>query len=543
MAMVRTLLVGMFVVFGLAIATAGDDPVVTVVTFAPLLAFFLGTAAAVRRGYERPAAWALTVVTYLFVFASCYAYGGLDYGNGASFVIVSMIAGTTISARAAIGFSVAAVAGVGLLLWLQLSGMLPEPPVEMGPTNAFISLTTTVVVVSLLFWLTIRSLQRAVLAEQRLAEERDQERARLAEAQKLEVVGRLASGVAHDFNNLLTVITAISPMLRESVAEEDDELVDEIDLVAERGALMCKRVLAFSGPVRDETEAVELRSTVEQELPLLSRLAGEGVQVDMELGVDPLWIELPSAGLGQILLNLLVNAREASEGPGSVKVSLERDGDHAVLTFADDGVGMTEEVRAQIFDPFFTTKATGTGLGLATVRELVTRNGGTIDVQSAPGVGTTFVLRFALSREAERLSGDVSRRSRRAPRQRRVLLVEDDPLVRRSTRRTLERSSFDVTAVVDGLEALALLDSGATFDVVVLDVNMPRLDGRGVAEALLERGSSVPLLVVSGDRSQGDIEAWGYPRWEFLPKPYRIPEMRDALERILASSEAESKAS
>ncbi len=362
-----------------------------------------------------------------------------------------------------------------------------------------------------------------------------------SETQRLELLGSLATGVAHDFNNLLSVITAVTPLLRDELGERSAELVDELDLVVEQGTLLAARVLAFSRGGGDAPEAIHLGTVVDDLLPLLRRIAGARVRLLAAIDEGPSWVDLPRAGVEQILLNLVVNARDAMDARGAIELRLTVGQTHAALEVADEGSGMDEATRARIFEPFFTTKGTGTGLGLCTVRDLLGLHGGTITVDSAPGAGATFRVELPLRRDATSLAAPPTRQSgtiRRDPGQgRRVLLVEDEELVRRATRRLLEAAAFEVIPVVDGVEALALIDAGATIDALVLDAATPRMDGRDVAAGLLARGRPLPLVVVSGEQAAADVARWGYPGAAFLAKPYRTEALLRALAEVIERGE------
>ena len=235
---------------------------------------------------------------------------------------------------------------------------------------------------------------------------------------------------------------------------------------------------------------------------MLPRLLGSTIRirVSTELGAHVL---ASRAGLEQILLNLAVNARDAMPEGGEFDIGLRCTEDEVILSTSDTGIGMDAATQERIFEPFFTTKVMGTGLGLATVRQLVSSFQGSIELESAPDRGTTFRVRFARSDEVPAV--EARSRSERPPvsasLRRRILLVEDDPLVRRGLTRSLEHQGYEVIPTLDGAEALGLLSSGAHIDVVVSDIAMPRVDGDQLAEALAERHPRLPVVLLSGNRS------------------------------------------
>jgi two-component system, cell cycle sensor histidine kinase and response regulator CckA len=239
-------------------------------------------------------------------------------------------------------------------------------------------------------------------------------------------------------------------------------------------------------------------------------------------------VQASRAGLEQILLNLAVNAREAMASGGTLYLSVQPGPESVLLSVRDTGCGMDARTQARIFEPFFTTKASGTGLGLATVREIVGRAGGGI---GAPGQGTTFEVRLLRVPAPAPAQPEAPQASFLQPGpQRRVLLVEDDLLVRRALQRFLEHEGFEVAAVADGEEALALLGASKRFACVVTDLAMPRLDGGLLAEQLSREHPALPVVLVSGNRAPPP--ASGAQRRAFLEKPLRHQELRRAIDAL-----------
>jgi signal transduction histidine kinase len=418
---------------------------------------------------------------------------------------------------------------------LEIGGWLPEQLSGYRPLNAWTAATITLVLTSVLLRGALESLEAMNRREQAAARERDEALRRSIHSQKLEVVGTLTAGVAHDFNNLLMVIGGASEVLRARVAPDSGTaaVFDDLDAATSRAALMTRQLLAFGRTPKDEAIAVDLGEFLRASATMLPRLLGSPITLQVDAAPGCRVLAAP-AGLEQIVLNLAVNARDAMPEGGTLQLVVAAKGDEVELSATDTGVGMDEATRARIFEPFFTTKTTGTGLGLATARELVTRFGGTIAAVSEPGRGTTFTVRLP------RVSGDAGQtrgRARRAPEVsehavRRVLLVEDDRLVRRSTTRLLEREGFEVIAVADGEEALALLASAPEVACVVSDVSMPRMDGETLARELAARRPDLPVLLVSGNH-EPKPPAPGGPRRGFLDKPFDGPKLREAIAALL----------
>ena len=231
--------------------------------------------------------------------------------------------------------------------------------------------------------------QRRVLEEQ------------LRQSQKLEAVGKLAGGVAHDFNNLMTAVIGYSDLLvREpGTTARTREKIAAIRDAAVRASDLTRQLLAFSRQQVLRLDEVDLRSVVSEMDTLLRRLIGDDVELETDLGDDPVVVRADATQLQQVVMNLAVNARDAMPGGGSLMISVRREGDSAVLVVADQGTGMDDETRARVFEPYFTTKpiGRGSGLGLSTVHGIVGQSGGSVEVTSAVGVGTTFTVRLPLA--------------------------------------------------------------------------------------------------------------------------------------------------
>jgi PAS domain S-box-containing protein len=337
---------------------------------------------------------------------------------------------------------------------------------------------------------------------------------RLQQADRLESVGRLAGGVAHDFNNLLTVILGGSERLRDDLAAgraASREEVDQIQAAGERARDLTRQLLSFARRQDTALVPLDLNEVVRGSEALLRRIIGEDVEVGTSL--DPgLWPILGDLGqLEQVIVNLAANARDAMPRGGRLTLATRNApaspgqgpaGDRVELLVRDTGVGMSPEVKAHLFEPFFTTKelGRGTGLGLATVHGIVTQAGGEVRVESAPGAGTTFELSLPRATRAAPAPG----RPAATPVPGRggtecLLVVEDDPLVREVTARSLRSGGYRVLTAGGGAEALEVAErEAADLRLVVTDVVMPGLDGKTLAEALAQRLPGVRVLFVSG---------------------------------------------
>jgi signal transduction histidine kinase len=514
---------------------AQNDWLVTLAFYGVIYAGILGLAGLVRRGHVVGAAWGLSIFFWLLIAFATLFFGGMKGNNASTFVVCILLVGGVVGGRAP--FYIAGVSAVwcAFVAWLELSGRLPKQLGPYSPINAWGAVTVLLLLASVLLSRSLDSLRELHRRQVAMARERDQALSRSIQSQKMELVGNLASGVAHDFNNLLAVISGAAELLREEAvahsSQDGLDLLDDLDAATSRAALMNQQLLSFGRAPVAELVPVDLAEVVRSLGPLLPRLIGPTVAVETE--VAPEAVVLSSrAGLEQILLNLAVNAREAMPSGGKLSIKVEGGPETVLLAVSDTGVGMDAATQARIFEPFFSTKASGTGLGLATVRDIVARAGGGIGVRSAPGQGTTFEIRLKRAAALARSTAPAAaRRPAQQGPQRRILLVEDDGLVRRGLVRFLEREGFEVVAVADGEEALALAAVSKRFACVVSDLAMPRLDGGLLAERLALDHPALPVVLVSGNRAPP--QQWPGPqRRVFLEKPFEHAALRQAIDSL-----------
>jgi two-component system, cell cycle sensor histidine kinase and response regulator CckA len=385
----------------------------------------------------------------------------------------------------------------------------------------------------------ILSITRDVSGWRRAEAERAGLQARLQEAAKLEAIGRLAGGVAHDFNNLLTVILSCAETARgdlDTGRPVGAAELEEISAAGFRARDLTRQLLAVARRQVSSPEPLDLGAVVRGCERLLRRVLGE--DVELEVACQPgLWLAHCDPGqVEQIIMNLAVNARDAMPGGGRLAIEVGNflgpaqagagpapaPAEYVRLRVRDSGEGMPASIQEQIFEPFFTTKepGLGTGLGLATVYGIVKQRGGTIQVESEVGRGTTFEIRFPRIHGVAAGAPD-----RAAPAtvsgSERVLLVEDDRGVREVALRALRDGGYQVQAASGPAEALASAAGGARFDLLVSDVVMPRSDGRKLAAALRLAQPGLRVLFISGHAERilahgGVLEAG----IEFLPKPF-----------------------
>ncbi|MDX6503578.1 MAG: hypothetical protein QOE29_703 [Gaiellaceae bacterium] len=386
-----------------------------------------------------------------------------------------------------------------------------------------------------------------VLVEDVTAESRLEEQ--LRQSQKMEAIGNLAGGIAHDFNNILLVIRGHSSLLLEELPEGRlRSSVEQIDCAAARAAEFTHQLLAFSRQQALEPEVVDLNALVTEMLAMLDRMLGD-VEVDLRLAPEAAPVVVDRARLGQAILNLVVNARDAMPGGGTLTVrtaNVERDatdaspggvlpGPHVLLQVTDSGIGMDAETQSRVFEPFFTTKEEGSGLGLATVFGLVRQSYGSITLESEPDHGSTFKLYFpsaqgivqAPQARAEPPALDVNET---------ILLVDDAEDVRTLVLAVLESYGYTVLTAASGAEALQLAERAqGSIDLLMTDMVMPRMTGRELAERIQALDPRVRILFTSGfpmetALSHGSLEL---ERYGFIEKPYLPTELARKLRELL----------
>jgi signal transduction histidine kinase/CheY-like chemotaxis protein len=401
----------------------------------------------------------------------------------------------------------------------------------------------------------VRDLEES-LAELRRTQEQ------LIHAQKMEAIGRLAGGISHDFNNLLTVISGYADLLADSLSSDPAALADlgEIRGAIKRAAALTGRLLAFSRKQLLRPEVFDLNSVVAASEKLLRPLIGEDIELVLALTPSPGSIRADPNQIGQVIINLAVNARDAMPSGGrlcleTAAVELSPDdpaagsdlgpGSWVVLTVRDTGHGMSDEVKDHMFEPFFTTKENGkgTGLGLSTVYGIVSQTGGAIRVASVPGQGTTFTIYLP------RVSGSavLASRSDTVPRRRAgagtVLVVEDEQTVRDLAVRILTDAGYQVLGVASPQEAIRITEETAgPLDLLLTDVVMPGgINGVDLANRLALTRPRLEVLYMSGYTEEAAIR-FGVPQGaaRFLAKPFLPDDLLAKVADLLEARDARS---
>jgi two-component system cell cycle sensor histidine kinase/response regulator CckA len=396
---------------------------------------------------------------------------------------------------------------------------------------------------------------RDITAAKRAEEEQTGLEEQLRQSQKMESVGRLAGGVAHDFNNYLTVINGYCEMLLSDsgVGAEIRESLQEVRAAGERAASLTQQLLAFSRKQIATPKVLSLNQVVTDSGQLLQRLIGEDITMVTRLHPEPGNVKADPSQLGQVLMNLVINARDAIRGGGRIVIETSkheiaegassrpeaRAGRYSVLSVADTGVGMSEEVQARIFEPFYTTKGAGagTGLGLSTVYGIVRHAGGWIDVQSSRGKGSRFEIWLPLTDIAATDDGAPVASAAAMNGAETLLIVEDQDDVRRMALSILKANGYRLLEAGNADQALGLsANYRGKIDLLVTDVIMPGLNGRQLADRLVEERPGLKVLYTSGYDAdvitlQGSLE----PGMEYLPKPFGAAQLSAKVREVLSS--------
>lgn len=378
----------------------------------------------------------------------------------------------------------------------------------------------------------------------------------LRQVQKLESIGTLAGGMAHDFNNMLTAINGYSDLILRKIGPDDPlrKNVNEIRKAGERSAELTRQLLAFSRRQIMQPQLLSLNDIIAETTGMMQRLIGKGIEIKTNLEPELANIEADPGQLSQVLVNLVINARDAMPEGGVINIETANvlldaeyasrhidvtPGDYAMLSVSDNGIGMDEATRKRVFEPFFTTKAVGqgTGLGLSTAYGIVKQSGGTIWVYSEPEVGTTFKIfmprttanvgpSFLESSQNDLQIGTES-----------ILLVEDEEAVRSLAKEILESCGYTVTEARDGAEAIERLkEHNGEFELMVTDIVMPGIGGRELARYVGEHFPDIKILCTSGYTDDAVIiHGLIDDELNFLQKPFTFSALSKKARLVLDS--------
>jgi signal transduction histidine kinase len=380
--------------------------------------------------------------------------------------------------------------------------------------------------------------------------ERERVQSALVQSQKMEAVGQLTGGIAHDFNNLLTVIFGNLEMIQRRTGEERiAKLADFAAQAAERAAKLTHQLLAFSRTQRLTLKPVDLNALIEGMSDLLARTIGPQIEIVMDLDPSQPWAMADANQLELAILNLSINARDAMADGGVLTISstvspasdgVLQSGDYGVISVRDSGSGIPPHLLTKVFDPFFTTKpiGKGTGLGLSQVFGIAQQSGGTVQIDSVEGEGTTLRIWLPLSGAAELsdAAGAMNLLARDLHHSR-ILVIDDDPGVRRFIVECLQMLGHEVTQAATGQDGLAMLEVDAP-DLLIVDFAMPGMNGVDVVQAVRGRWPNLSIILATGYANMETVEKV-MDLGQVLKKPFRIDDLdfavRSALKTRLAS--------
>ena len=361
----------------------------------------------------------------------------------------------------------------------------------------------------------------------------------LRQSQKMEAIGRLAGGVAHDMNNTLGAIMTSTELLQEAFDEGDERLVDVSAILgaAERGRDLTKNLLGFARKGQLVRIPLSVHDVLQQTASLLRRTIDRRIVISLELGAERCWVAGDHGQLCHAVMNLCLNAADAIEPPGSIRLVTTNEGTSIVVAVIDDGRGMDAPTRERAFEPFFTRSRDGggTGLGLSMVYGCITDHGGKVTIESEPDMGTSVRLelatceahsedpRAALPPERPRLEGCMT-----------ILIVDDEDLLRAATARMLEREGYTVAQARDGEEALDVMKQrGSSVDLVLLDLEMPKMDGSTTFREMKRLAPDVRVVLMSGHTTTNVDALLEEGATGFIAKPFARDSLDDAIATAL----------
>lgn len=390
------------------------------------------------------------------------------------------------------------------------------------------------------------ALMRDVTRRKRLEEQ-------LYASQKLESMGRMASGVAHDFNNLLTVIQGFTSVAESQTADGTPKLrkaLSHIRSASEKGARLTNQLLLFARKQVVQPRIVDVNTLLSGMKPMLVPLLGDTIELRLLLDAALGYVQIDPGQLEQVLINLAVNAADAMPNGGHFTVKTQNvqvsetgnygrvtvpPGTYSLIEVSDTGVGIPPAIQKQIFEPFFTTKehGKGTGLGLAICHSIIEQSGGHLRVYSIPNQGATFQIFLPPTTTALPTTATVTQTAPQNGNET-ILLVEDDDPVRTVAMEMLSSYGYTVLACSDGIEAMQKVKAySQPIHLLMTDMVMPQLSGREVAEQFMQLRPGVPVLLVSGYTGELSDQLVSRPNVTFLPKPYTLPLLTKTVRTIL----------
>ncbi len=463
------------------------------------------------------------------------------------------------------------VTGALLIFILRMQGLMGHSATTLPYIFAIvIYLISALFMLVLLNVLLSKNVIMPAVEREMLENEREMLNKQLHHSQKMEAVGRLAGSIAHDFNNLLTIIDGYSSLIvADPKAEETAQHANEVIGAARKASFITRKLLSFSQKEKTEPVTLDLNSTLQDTDKMLTRLIGEKITLVTKPYREAIYVKADPVQMGQVLMNLAVNARDAMQNGGRIAIKVDSkeikhgecnkpdqldEGEYAEISVHDTGHGIDDETIGRIFEAFFTTKASGkgTGLGLSIVKSIMKENEGFIDVRSKPGSGTTFYIYLPVSDLAEdayhrdkveQAAPDTEEAEEAKPAAEgaapkatpTILLVEDDPMIRTLVAQTLETQDYNILLAEEGWEGIKVArNHKGTIDLLFTDVVMPGLGGAELAVATKEMYPEINVLFMSG-YSRSQLAEEGVPEdAAVLEKPFTPDKVIGMVRKLLA---------
>ncbi|MBO9575561.1 MAG: response regulator [Sphingobium sp.] len=401
--------------------------------------------------------------------------------------------------------------------------------------------------------------EAAVLLSLKDNSEESRLKRQVAQQTKMQAVGQLAGGVAHDFNNILTAIIGHCDLMlmRHTPGDTDYHDIQQVKANSNRAAALTRQLLAFSRQQTLRPQVLQLPDVVSEVSSLLKRLLGENIKLDVQHGRNLGAVRADPGQLEQVIVNLVVNARDAMAEGGTVTIrtftfgaaqvrEMKNDfmpiGDYTGLSVADTGTGISPDVIGKIFEPFYTTKEVGkgTGLGLSTVYGIVKQSGGFIFADSELGMGTTFTIYLPVhaveADDPERRAATRKRATAETWGTGTILLVEDEDMVRSVAERALTRQGYTVITANDGEQGLARMAQAEKIDLLISDVVMPGMDGPAMVRNIRAEHPNIPVLFMSGYAEEQLRKSIDIENVAFLPKPFSVNQLAEAARDVLSAA-------
>jgi len=378
---------------------------------------------------------------------------------------------------------------------------------------------------------------RDITQRRRVEEERRLLDERMGNIQKLEALGVLVAGVAHNFNNVLGAIMGTASLRLETTrAHADEEAYDVIVTACKRGRDVVNSLLQFSRPTLSRQAPFEVHALLDEVRVLLNNTTRNRIAIAEEFSVEPLWVDGDAGSISNSFMNLCLNAIDAMPNGGTITLGTRKsDSDQVVVTIEDTGEGISPEILARVMEPFFSTKEVGkgTGLGLSMTHGVVRAHGGSMEIESKPGSGTVVTVRLPRITVEPESSPPKVEAGDRGPMA--ILLVDDDMDIRFLVERMLQSQGHSVRSAASGASAIEILASGEIPDLVIMDQNMPGLDGVQTMAKMRVLQPNLPILISSG---QPDIQEWDCFREAnvgVLSKPFDMAELLAKLAQMGSS--------